>query len=83
MILSKDVEVFINAGSASGITEGDTFSILREGEALIDPDTGMELGRDATKIAEISVSKVEVKFSKAKVVGTPTDPIVIGDVVQE
>ncbi|OGX57387.1 MAG: hypothetical protein A2447_03700 [Omnitrophica WOR_2 bacterium RIFOXYC2_FULL_38_12] len=83
VILSKDVEVFINAGSASGITEGDTFSILREGEALIDPDTGMELGRDAAKIAEISVSKVEVKFSKAKVVGTPTDPIVIGDVVQE
>ena len=57
--------------------------IFREGEALIDPDTGIELGRDTTKIAEISVTEAKVKFSKAKVVGVPSEPITTGDVVEE
>lgn len=83
VILSKGEEVFINAGSAAGVKEGDIFSVLRESEALIDPDTGIELGRDSEKISEISVTKAEVNFSKAKVVGTITSLISIGDVVEE
>ncbi|MCK5493234.1 MAG: hypothetical protein KAJ14_09005 [Candidatus Omnitrophica bacterium] len=83
VILSKGEEVFINAGSAAGIKGGDTFSILREGEALVDPDTGIELGRDTAKIAEISITEAKVKFSKAKVVGVPLEPITTGDVVEE
>ena len=67
VVLVKDDEVYINAGADAGITSGMKFNIYQKGESLIDPETGVDLGSEKTKIGEISIFEVQPKFSKAKV----------------
>lgn len=83
VVLVKDDVIFLNAGENSGINRGDSFAIFKEGESLIDPDTGMNLGSDATKIADVSVVEVQEKFSKAKVLGVASGEIAKGDIVEQ
>jgi len=68
VVLVKNNQVYINAGRNTGVQSGNIFFVLREGEVLVDPDTGMELGRESKKIGEIQVTEVQDKFSKAKII---------------
>lgn len=61
----KDGLVYLNVGRESGINIGDQFNIYREGEAVIDPDTGLTLGSETSRIGRVEVVSVEEKFSKA------------------
>ena len=61
----KGDQVYINVGRTSGIKIGDKFGVFRPGEEIVDPDSGMTLGSEATKIGDIEVLSVEEKFSKA------------------
>lgn len=61
----KDDLVYINVGRTAGINTGDQFNVYREGEAIVDPDTGVSLGTEDTKIGRIEVMSVDEKFSKA------------------
>lgn len=82
VVLAKDDgTIFINSGSNAGVKSGQIFAVYREGEALVDPDTGVELGREDEKIADIKVFEVQEKFAKAKVEGVPQLPISKGDLV--
>lgn len=82
VITVKNGFVFVNAGKKSAIKVGDTMTVYSLGEALIDPDTGMNLGSEQTKSAVIEITKAEEKFSKGKVLeGTP-EMIKKGDVVK-
>ncbi len=83
VVLVKDDIIFINAGKNTGINRGDIFSIYKEGESLIDPDTGMNLGSDTKKIADVSVVEVQEKFSKAKLLGTASGEIAKGDIIEQ
>lgn len=65
VVMMKDGLVYINAGRESGINIGDKFSIYREGEAVVDPDTGLTLGSEKTKIGTVEIVAVEEKFAKA------------------
>jgi len=57
--------VYINAGSESGVKVGDVFAIYSKGEELIDPDTGISLGSETTKIGEIGVTSNSIGNGKA------------------
>lgn len=57
--------VIINAGSESGVQIGDRFSVVRPGEELIDPDTGLSLGSMETKVGEIEVINNALGHGKA------------------
>jgi curli biogenesis system outer membrane secretion channel CsgG len=83
VVTVKDALVFVNSGKTAGIQVGDAFAIYREGEALIDPDTGMNLGSEKTKIADIKITDVQEKFSKAQVTDGKIEDIVAGNIVQE
>jgi len=83
VMLVKDGLVYVNSGSNANLSSGDSFSVYREGEALVDPDTGMELGRENEKIADIKITEVQDKFSKAKVSGAASTEIAKGDLVLE
>lgn len=65
--------VYINAGSNSGINSDMKFVVYRPGESLIDPETGINLGSEKTKVAEIAVFEVQPKFSKAHVISATAD----------
>ena len=82
VVTVKDGVVFVNAGTNSGIEVGDKIVVYKEGESLIDPDTGIDLGSDAKKIADISITEVQEKFSKADA-GSAAGDIERGDLVLE
>ena len=45
--------IYMKPGSKGGVQPGMVFSIYRPGEELIDPDTGISLGSEESKIGEI------------------------------
>ena len=83
VVTIKDGLVFVNSGKTAGVEIGDAFSIFKEGEALVDPDTGMNLGSEKTKIADIKISDVQDKFSKAQVTSGKIEEIAKGNIIQE
>ncbi|MBF0386023.1 MAG: hypothetical protein HQL27_09170 [Candidatus Omnitrophica bacterium] len=81
--VKEDGMIYINSGSNANVKVGDKFEIYREGEALVDPDTGMELGKETAKIGEVSIAEVQEKFSKGKAAGSGQGNFAKGDLVQE
>lgn len=57
--------VYINAGAEAGVNIGDVFVVYAKGEELIDPDTGLSLGSEETKVGEISVTSNNIGNGKA------------------
>lgn len=57
--------VIINEGAGGGVKVGDRFVVIRPGEALIDPDTGLSLGAMETKIGVIEVVNNNIGNGKA------------------
>jgi len=72
-------EAYINAGAGANISSGMTLMVFRKGEALIDPDTGMNLGSEDEFVGRLRISEVKPKFSKGKLLdGKPES----GDIVK-
>lgn len=68
-VLSRSGEiVLINRGDGTGIAVGQDWAVYATGEALIDPDTGENLGADEVFIGRVTVTEVQPKFARAKVV---------------
>lgn len=61
----KGDQVYLNTGATGGIQVGDEFDVYREGEALVDPESGLNLGAELTPIGKVQVVEVQDKFSKA------------------
>ena len=77
-------QVFINGGQDGGLAKGDSLNVYRPGIALIDPDTGENLGSAETFIGNIKVIRVNPKFTIAEVQEkTLTEPVQIGDIVRK
>ncbi|MFN2383991.1 MAG: CsgG/HfaB family protein [Gemmatimonadota bacterium] len=64
----RDADVYINAGSDSGMRVGQELSVFAQGESLVDPETGLQLGTPDTQIGAIKITQVEEKYSVAQVV---------------
>lgn len=60
---------YINVGRTSGVKVGDKFSLIRGGEALIDPATGMNLGSVEKQVGTAVVTEVQERFSIVTVTG--------------
>lgn len=74
-------DVFLSAGSRNGCAVGDVFSVFGVGEALVDPDTGEQLGAVETKKGTVKVYQVEEKFSKARL-ESGTTGVEAGDIIK-
>ena len=51
-------DVYINLGTRHGLAIGDAFRVLREGDAITDPDTGERLGATETPVGAVEVVEV-------------------------
>lgn len=58
-------QVYVNLGEGS-VSAGDRLQVVRKGEELIDPETGISLGAETTSLGEIEVATVNEKFSIAR-----------------
>ena len=64
--------VSLNRGDGGGLEVGEEYDVFSEGEALIDPDTGENLGAEEERVARIRITQVQSRFSRASIVaGTP------------
>jgi len=71
-------KVYVNLGQ-DVVNPGDTLTALAKGEELIDPDTGLSLGGQDTKIGTLEVKTVEEKFCIASPVGFDATKLNRGD----
>lgn len=68
-ILTKtDNQVTINRGDGTDIKVGDVWMVYALGEALIDPDTGENLGSEEIEVGKVRITQITPKFSKAEVI---------------
>ncbi|MEW6096642.1 MAG: CsgG/HfaB family protein [bacterium] len=68
IVIVKNDEVIINAGSDVGIKIGDVMEVWTTGEELIDPATGLSLGvEEGQKIGTIEITDVKEKYSVAMI----------------
>ena len=66
VVKASGEDIYISAGTRTGVAAGDVFTVYKVGEALVDPATGEQLGAEETKLGTIKVYQVDEKFSKAK-----------------
>ena len=65
VVKADPTQIYTNLGSDS-VSVGDVLRVMRMGEELIDPDTGISLGGSMTAIGEMQVTQVQEKFSIAR-----------------
>lgn len=68
IITVKADKIYVNAGSNSGMSGGESFDVYHVGEELIDPETGLSLGTEEAKIGAIEITQVKEKFSIARII---------------
>ena len=68
IIMVKGSTVYIKPGSDAGVKVGDSFTVYAKGEALVDPDTGLELGSIEEKVGTIEVQQIVANGKAAQAV---------------
>lgn len=82
VIMTKENNVYINAGRTSNIKVGDEFVVYKKGEELIDPVSGITLGSETKKIGQVQVASVDEKFSKATAISGDVNNFSRGDLIK-
>lgn len=67
IISVKGETVYLNRGQDGGFKKGDELSVYMKGEVLIDPHTGEQLGSAEEFVGKIKITRVNPKFTLAKV----------------
>lgn len=73
--------VYINRGLDGGLKTGDIFNVMRPGQELIDPDTGISFGSAETKVAQLKLDTVEAARAKAAIISG--GEVQRGDILRE
>jgi hypothetical protein len=60
-------QVTINRGDGGGIATDQIWNVYALGEELIDPDTGISLGREEVKVGMVKITDVQPLFSRGQV----------------
>lgn len=79
--LSGDGNVYVNRGADIGLKPGATFDVMRPGQELIDPDTGLSFGKAETKVASVEIISVEDSRSIATVLSG--EGVTAGDILRK
>ena len=73
IVKADAAQIYTNLG-ADSVAAGDRLEVLKQGEELIDPETGISLGGSMTSLGEIEISQVQEKFSIARPVSLNATP---------
>ena len=63
--VAADGTVFLNRGADGGLKLGSRYDIMRPGQELRDPDTGILFGGSEVKVGEVEIIAVEPSRSRA------------------
>lgn len=64
-ISGKD-KIYINGGSNVGLKKGQKLVVIQRGEAIIDPETGLELDSEDEEVGILTITKVKQKVAICK-----------------
>lgn len=78
--VAPDGTLYINRGRDGGITQGETLQAFRPGAAVIDPDTGVQLGVEESFIGSVEIASVEEARSRGS--STPGSELRPGDILR-
>jgi len=70
--------VYISRGADGGLFAGETLTAYRSGAAVVDPDTGAQLGQMETLLGDVVIDRVE----EARAVGHSSSMLQIGDILR-
>ena len=65
----RDGSVTLNRGDGTGIAAGQTWRVFAQGDALVDPDTGENLGAEEVPVGAIRITAVNPKTSVGEICG--------------
>lgn len=67
-VLSKqDRQLTFNRGEGTLVSQGQIWAVFAQGKELIDPDTGVSLGREEMEVGKVRVVRVTPKLSMAEI----------------
>ena len=72
VVKAEGGQVWLNLGR-DNVAMGEQLNIMRKGEELIDPETGISLGSSDTMLGTVEVMQVEEKFSIARTLSMSGD----------
>lgn len=68
IVMSLDGAYLIDIGADRGARAGDILSVIRQGDRIIHPVSGEDLGAIEKRVALLRITKVEPKYSQAVVI---------------
>lgn len=80
--VSADGTIYMKPGSAGGVKPGMEFVVYSKGEEIIDPDTGLSLGSEETRIGKIKVVQDLANGKACKAIVVSGSGFKIGDYVR-
>ena len=69
VITAEGSQVFLNAGANSGVKVGDTFTVTNIAKELVDPASGVVLGRIERQMGKVTVQSVTDLYAVAQLQG--------------
>lgn len=81
--VNADGTVVMKPGSEGNVAPEMEFAVYREGEEILDPDTGLPLGREEEKMGKVKVVEDMLKGKAAKAKVLEGTGLKVGDVVRE
>jgi hypothetical protein len=79
--VTADGTVYLNRGRDVGLKSGTVFEVMRPGQELIDPDTGVSFGKAETKVASVEI--VAVEASRSRGIVTSGGDVESGDILRK
>lgn len=81
--LNADGTIVMKPGSEAGVAVGTEFLVFRPGEEIKDPDTGLSMGNEESKIGRVKVTEDMLKGKACKAVVLEGAPLQVGDIIRE
>ena len=72
--MAADGSLYINRGTDGELRNGATLEVFRQGQKIIDPDTGVELGSMDSTVGTLQLSKVEDNRSIGRMINGNAPP---------
>ncbi|MEW6511583.1 MAG: CsgG/HfaB family protein [Bacteroidota bacterium] len=80
--VNADGTIIMKPGSEAGVSVGDEFDVYRQGEELKDPDTGLSLGSEETKVGRVKVTEDMLKGKACKAAVLEGAKLQVGDILR-
>jgi curli biogenesis system outer membrane secretion channel CsgG len=75
--------ITIKPGSDGGVKVGDKYAVFTKGEDLIDPDTGLSLGSEETKVGVIEITAIIANGKASQARAVSGSGFKVGDLVRQ